>query len=276
MSAIIEKCYPWAETWLHDDLFGGLKGRDPNELHDLMMGAIANANGEGEDFAGAKIDLKKCFDTINADQAIDLWGFLGADPQVCNVLRNFYSRNQRWVESREAVHPHPVQAKRSLLQGCPASPLLLAAMMVTWVIAVKKECPEVNVGVYLDDRTIWATGVKAAALIHKALAAGMRCDKRFGATEHPDKREVFANKAKVRKKLRSLVTDIARCASIFNMLGIRYQCTRGLTAAIKTGKWDEAIRRTKRIGWSSNNVGRKAKLLHSLVLLAFFELLIFD
>ena len=77
MLAIIEQIYPWADTWLLEELYGGIQGRQAVELHDRMMTDIQAALDANILCAGAKIDLKKCFDTVCPDQAIDVWGALG-------------------------------------------------------------------------------------------------------------------------------------------------------------------------------------------------------
>ena len=47
MSTIIDQIYPWASTWLHDDLVGGIQNKDAMELHDKLMSAIAIATDAG-------------------------------------------------------------------------------------------------------------------------------------------------------------------------------------------------------------------------------------
>ena len=44
----------------------------------------------------------------------------------------------RWFAWQGSYHPHPVIAQRGLLQGCPASPALLNALMTVWVRFVKR------------------------------------------------------------------------------------------------------------------------------------------
>ena len=99
--------------------------------------------------------MKKCFDTVDAFQAIELWKCWGAPRGVARVLGEFYERHERWVECRGAVATRPIKPVRALLQGCPASALLLAAIMSVWVVAVKKRVPDINVGGFLDDRILW-------------------------------------------------------------------------------------------------------------------------
>jgi hypothetical protein len=195
MTAIIENMREWAQGWLPEELYGGIKGKSADELHDRLQWALGEANRKGESLTGGKIDLKKCFDTVNADRAIDVWECWGAPKGVVRVLREFYARHERWVEFRRAVHAVPTKPARSLLQGCPASPLLLGGIMAIWAKVVRTRVPDVSMGVFLDDRVVWTTekGSGGSERIKRALAVGRSVDQDFGLMEHPDKRELFAN-----------------------------------------------------------------------------------
>ena len=74
---------------------------------------------------------------------------------MVKVLKKFYWSHERWVEFRGAVDPNPIKPSRSLLQGCPASPLLLAGIMTVWAEVVRKRVPDVKMGCFLDDRILW-------------------------------------------------------------------------------------------------------------------------
>ena len=73
MSAIIRDMGDWADSWLSGELCGGLRGRSADQLHERMMADIDEANEKGEVFVGAKVDLKKCFDTVAPEQCLVLW-----------------------------------------------------------------------------------------------------------------------------------------------------------------------------------------------------------
>ena len=87
------------------------------------------------------------------------------------------------MELDGAVTEEPVCAARGLLQGCPASPLLLAGIMACWSHKVKQDSENVHIGSYLDDRTLWATGDDAADTIANAIAAGKIVDDEFKMVE---------------------------------------------------------------------------------------------
>ena len=119
MSATLLKMREWAEGWLPKEIYGGVKGRGPDGLHERVMEAIDRANAANEEIAGGKVDIRKCFDTVDPEQAIALWEEWGAPRGVTRILREFYSRQERWVEFRGAVAEEPIKPKRSLLAPPP-------------------------------------------------------------------------------------------------------------------------------------------------------------
>ena len=86
--------------WLPEEVYGGISGRNGNELHERLMGVIDKCHKEKLELRGGKIDLKKCFDTVAPEQAITLWEQWGAPRGVVRILHVFYQRHRRWVEHR--------------------------------------------------------------------------------------------------------------------------------------------------------------------------------
>ena len=154
-------------------------------------------------------------------------GGMGGPSNVVRVLREFYQRQERWVEYRGAVDPQPIKPVRSIVQGCPASALMLAGIMTVWVEYVKRREPDVRMGVFLDDRTVWArdSGEGVENIIRRVLNKGAGVDKAFGLQEHPDKRSLFANKGKTIEKMRDMVQGKGCVGKNFVMLGVHYECT---------------------------------------------------
>ena len=151
-----------------------------------------------------------------------MWEAWGAPPGITRVLRQFYSDHYRWVEYRGRVATEPITPKRSLLQGCPASPLLLTGIMAVWAEHLRRKVPRVSFGIHLDDRTIWAEGRDAAEHLRAALEAGRELDGQFGLREHEGKRDMFANKAAAVRALQSLAAEVpnGRARTTFKLLGI--------------------------------------------------------
>ena len=72
MSDLLGKLTDWAEGWLPSELYGGIKNRSADNLHLILRQAIDTANQTGDWISGGKTDIKKCFDTVAPEQAIEL------------------------------------------------------------------------------------------------------------------------------------------------------------------------------------------------------------
>ena len=105
----------------------------------------------GRNMAGAKADIQRCFDSVDFGVAFLVFDHLGAPAGLAQVLRFFYAGQTRWFISRGCVHPSPVPVQRGLLQGCPASPALLNAIMAIWSLAMARAHPRIGLAIYLDD-----------------------------------------------------------------------------------------------------------------------------
>eukprot|EP00438_Fugacium_kawagutii_P032007 Skav201741 [mRNA] locus=scaffold2498:357059:359761:+ [translate_table: standard] len=91
MSSILQQLQPWLDSWLPPFLLGGLKHRDAREAHELLHHDIFQALQTHRKFFGAKLDIRKCFDSVSPLQAIHVWDHLQAPPEVTGLLRFFYS-----------------------------------------------------------------------------------------------------------------------------------------------------------------------------------------
>eukprot|EP00973_Karenia_brevis_P049735 6905592-Karenia_brevis.AAC.1 len=65
-------------------------------------------------------------------QAIMVLRELGCPKQVADILEVFYNQYERWVEYKGACAAKPIKARLSILQGCPASCLLMTALSAVW------------------------------------------------------------------------------------------------------------------------------------------------
>ena len=120
--------------------------------------------------------------------------------------------------------------------------------MAIWVHRVTKE-PGIHLGIYLDDRTLWARGNDAVSTIHRAnlLAAGV--DAAFGLTLHKDKGGTFSSHSHMRRLCRLLLAYIGSCTHVFVMLGIHYNSTKGHRVAKQPDTIKTMRRMLFRIKW---------------------------
>ena len=184
---------------------------------------------------GAKLDLKKCFDSVAPFQAIRCWEQLGSPAQV-KMLKDVYQSQQRWVECEGVVHLVPLKPTLSLLQGCPASPALLAGLMTVWMMAAQgKNAPEnprgsceneVQVGIHIDDRTLWVETPKrrvrkAVQKLKEFVERGDKADKVLGWELHPDRGEWAATKRCGQLWLRNWDTILGQIKAEIKVLASR-------------------------------------------------------
>ena len=187
MTATMRALRPWVLSWAPAALVGGVPGRGPAHLHELLFADLHHAKHHLQGrFCGTKADVRRCFDCLDFEVSFRVFACLGAPPGLTAVLRFFYDRQLRWLSKGGAVHPQPVRATRGLLQGCPASPCLLNATMALWVCTVSHRAPAVRLAVYLDDRTLWQTGTTDLAPLQAAATASQEVDAATGMTLHPD------------------------------------------------------------------------------------------
>eukprot|EP00969_Alexandrium_andersonii_P097857 4320141-Alexandrium_andersonii.AAC.1 len=93
-------------------------------MHDLQQ-----ATEQATPLAGVCLDLAKAFDTVSPRQALEVFRRLGAPPGLVNLLQQFYDAHCKWVEWQGSVAGEPIRPTRGLLQGDPAAPVLLVALM---------------------------------------------------------------------------------------------------------------------------------------------------
>ena len=222
MAAIIKTLRPWIKSWSPPELSGGVPNKGIHNIHAELFQVLENCQHQRQRFAGCKADVKKCFDSVQPNIAIAIWRRLGAPVSVLHVLTSFYSSQNRWFAVRNAFAKEPVQTNCSLLQGCPASPSLLNGLMTVWVKALAQLAPQVKVAIFLDDRTVWATGPDAAQHVLRAMQQAQPVDAALGFTLHPDKLESFATQIADKEFLQQNQAFVGPCQTSFKLLGIQY------------------------------------------------------
>ena len=83
MSATVMKLESWIDEWAPAELVGGLPGRDARTVHEWLHDSLQSAMEGEANIAGAKLDVEKCFDTVNPHMAIHTLKQLGAPKEMC-------------------------------------------------------------------------------------------------------------------------------------------------------------------------------------------------
>lgn len=222
MAATMKVLKPWVRQWTLPELCGGMPGKDIHDVHAALGHDLDSSKEQGLPVAGVKADIRKCFDSVSPALAIACWEKLGAPVGLLRILTDFYSSQQRWFSIKGHFAPQPVVPSMSVLQGCPASPALLNALMVVWTKYVKLQSPSVRMALFLDDRTIWATGPDAVDKVVRAMEAATVVDTVLGFQHHPDKLECFASHQRLRDRFSLYVSLVGPVKTEFKLLGIQY------------------------------------------------------
>ena len=83
---------------------------------------------------------------------------LGAPKEFVEILEFFDVNQVRYIECELQVEGSPILPLRSLMQGCPASPLRLTVITAAWVYYMKKKAPTARLSVHMDDRILFQEG----------------------------------------------------------------------------------------------------------------------
>ena len=187
MTCLLRAGRPWFQSWADPELVGGVPGRSMAQTHDELFTALHDALSSRQALVGAKQDIRKCFDTVQWDLALQAWFWLGAPAPLVSLLRAFYEGQQRWVAVRGHFASSCVAPTRGLLQGCPASVGLLNGLMLLWVRSIRATSPTVSMSVFLDDRALWSTGRGAPDHLCTALQTAAAVDQALALQVHTDK-----------------------------------------------------------------------------------------
>lgn len=217
-SATLRKLQPWIATWIHKDPCGGLPDTRADFLHQRLMPDLQSDETPRPKVIGVKQDLSKCFDNTCSQQAITILAKFGLPPKIVRILETFYRNHIRWLEIDGCVSAEPIKPLRSILQGCPFSVVLLSGIMTLWATQMHIRFPLLNVGVYIDDRTLWLKDQHVQNLQH-AIQHSNLLDEHFGFKSNKNKEAFFANTPSLRKKLKAFGSTYPW----FSLLGIHYQ-----------------------------------------------------
>ena len=149
-SVLVQALQSWTTTWADDTIMGGLPGRGVLDAHCQLLEATSHDDG-----IFVSEDLAKFFDTVDITQACAVLTHLGAPSSFVTLINNFYFTSPRIFLDRGNCSAKWHTATRGLMQGCPCSPLIAAAIMRIWAGYIKQD-PQINAMAYIDDRTFWS------------------------------------------------------------------------------------------------------------------------
>jgi len=166
------------------------------------------------------VDLRKCFDKASAEIGVEILQQLGLPEAIGSTVLRFYAMHEKYFERDGVVAREGLRVCNSLLQGCPMSMILLAAQSVTWVRHVKASVPTAELGVYVDDRSLFCTGAKSVTNLVAATHAGDEVDRVLKWQKHPDKLRCYGKGKGVKKHLDRCADVLGPYCVDFVLLGV--------------------------------------------------------
>ena len=167
MSELMRLHASWFNEWL-DDAVASDPRRSGEKMVDRLVDNLHESFETGTPQAGGKIDLSNYFDRCDPRRSLRILRRHGMDVGLVKVLEVFHSQMEIHVEAAGVVAAEVIRPERGLLQGCPASVMLAIGEQDLWVKYMRWKVPDVVVGVYIDDRTLWANGPNAPARMQDA------------------------------------------------------------------------------------------------------------
>jgi hypothetical protein len=136
--------------------------------------------------AGAEVDLRKAFDSVNLPAATAALEHYGTARQIVGWLRASW-RGPRHCHVNGALAA-ALLPSRGLPPGCPCSPAVLGALLAPWTGLVHRKVPAARTWAYMDDRSLKGPDV---ATVTAALQVTADFDAAVGLEENVKKRQVW-------------------------------------------------------------------------------------
>ncbi|CAE7253453.1 unnamed protein product [Symbiodinium sp. CCMP2592] len=222
---VVRYLRPWCASWASPHILGGLAQRSVEQAHVRINEAMTDCAAR----LFVAQDLSKCFDCISLELALCALRHWGAPCELIALLKSFYSGQERLFSFAGHVGGKWHAVTNGILQGCPLSPLVAAALLQVWALLVCRD--GVDGVIYIDDRTLWsdAIGVAADHAMRAALLRSSRFDAACLFACRPRKCQVASSRLEL---YADFVQDIGYPASgELNVLGLRHQSSGGCVPA---------------------------------------------
>ncbi|CAE7211986.1 unnamed protein product [Symbiodinium sp. CCMP2592] len=180
---------PWSDAWAGATAFGGLPKRSVADVHRRVHHALRRGTR-----VAVQEDLRRFFDSIHVPLASRVLEHFGIPRVALHVFQSFYNRQQRMLTVQGCCDQQWFQASCGLIQGCPLSPLVGAAVMQVWALTVQPH--GVIPLTFQDDRTLLAVRGSAeqqCSSLRGALGYSRRFDQAFALSCDPRKSSVIGS-----------------------------------------------------------------------------------
>ena len=252
----------WQQRVFPTELCGGIPGRQVGDVHQALFEVM---DRPGAVYAGYKADLRKCFDQVVPEFAIQAWEHLGGPRHVARLLRRFYNGLSRWVGVQGIFARDALVGSHSLLQGCPCSVALLNSLSTIWLRALKQHSPAVQLRTFVDDRTVWVVDRSPVPKLVSVAQRVGQLDYSLGFEQHPQKLASFASGAALRQQLQEHTALVGAPDAKFSLLGLPYS-TSGRAASVDNDLTASLRQRSRRIQMVGQSFRTRAMLASLLIL----------
>ena len=167
-----------ANGWAPPAVQGCLPGRGAHWIHARLRHGLRQAQ---QSYALVVNDVSKAFDHVHVAQPLAILSCFGVSTAFLWIIHVFYTQAKRVFQLGECVTAAWHRGRHGVMQGCPLSPVLLAAIMCVWS-AYFREHTDLDHGIYVDDRCWWAVGRGAVQRVMQAGAVSETADLAFGFT----------------------------------------------------------------------------------------------
>jgi hypothetical protein len=220
-----------------------------------------------ESFAGASVDVFKCFDQINRPLVYLLASKAGMPSRVLlPYMRYIDSLKVRYQVGSSVGVPHV--DRTSIPQGCPFSMTMVALIMIPWIH--KMRSMKVEPRVLADDLLFVATGDGHRARTIACLTESVRFFRAVGARVATNKCFTFAGDDPTRKLLNDHEWDCGDinipCKSDFRDLGSHLNVTLSLNGSTLTERINRVTGMAKRLKWMAVGDEMRERLVLSNLL----------
>ena len=137
----------------------------------------------------AETDLSKAFDHLWPSLAEVALVQLGTPPPVASTLRRAWQGPRFCTVSGTIANP--INPIRGIPQGCPCSPLGLAATLGPWSLGVEMLDPLIKSWAFMDDRTIGILQQGSRELLRRGFQFTQNFDRKVGFEINPDKTQIY-------------------------------------------------------------------------------------
>ena len=258
----------WPQRTLPSELCGSIRGRQVEGVHKALDALCSSRPRQRqEQYAGYKADLRRCYDQVVPEFAIQAWEHLGGSLRVASLLRRFYTFQQCFVSVKGVFSTNPVVGAQSLLQGCPFSGALLNSLTTVWLRCLRLCEPTACLRTYVDDRTIWVQGRDPVRPWVTVAENVVEIDACVGFQQHPAKLASFASSRELETELKQHSALVGSPCQQFDLLGLPYQ-TSGRQACSAEALTVEIQRRSRRIQMIGCSSHKTRAMLTSLLILS--------